>query len=140
LLRPLGGYLADRFGGTHVLIRLFAIAALLLLVVSALPPVAVMTTLFVLTMGTLGMANGAVFQLVPNRFPNQVGVVTGVVGAAGGLGGFMLPTVLGVARQWTGSYAGGFVIFAAAAIAASAAIALRRRSWIVVSVPEPASA
>ena len=46
-------------------------------------------------MGLLGMGNGAVFQLVPQRFPQEIGVITGIVGAAGGVGGFFLPTLLG---------------------------------------------
>jgi len=63
--------------------------------------------LFVLAMLALGMGNGAVFQLVPQRFPDRIGIVTGVVGAAGGLGGFFLPFVLGAVRDVTGSYAAG---------------------------------
>jgi NNP family nitrate/nitrite transporter-like MFS transporter len=55
------------------------------------------------------MGNGAVFQLVPQRFPERIGLVTGVVGAAGGLGGFLLPSALGVVRDATGSYAFGLV-------------------------------
>jgi MFS transporter, NNP family, nitrate/nitrite transporter len=136
-LRPLGGYLADRFGGSHVLVQLFIAAGVLLLAVSMLPPVWVMAALLFLTMATLGMGNGAVFQIVPNRFPHEVGVITGVVGAAGGIGGFMLPTVLGFVRQWTGSFAGAFIIFAAMALAASVAVTLRRRTWIEVALPQP---
>jgi len=60
-------------------------------------------------MGLLGMGNGAVFQLVPHRFPERMGIVTGVVGAAGGLGGFFLPSILGAVRQATGSYAPGLL-------------------------------
>ena len=58
-------------------------------------------------MGLLGMGNGAVFQLVPQRFADRIGIVTGVVGAAGGLGGFCLPSLLGAAKDVTGSYAPG---------------------------------
>jgi MFS transporter, NNP family, nitrate/nitrite transporter len=137
LMRPIGGYLADRVGGSQVLLQLFAAASIILFAVSMLPPVVVMIPLLFLTMSTLGMGNGAVFQLVPNRFANQVGVVTGVVGAAGGLGGFLLPTLLGLVRQWTGSFAGAFIIFAATALAASGAIALRRRTWIATGYPQP---
>jgi NNP family nitrate/nitrite transporter-like MFS transporter len=56
-----------------------------------------------------------VFQIVPHRFPKDIGVVTGIVGAAGGLGGFCLPSLLGTVRELTGSFAGGFVLFALAA-------------------------
>ena len=64
-------------------------------------------------MGLLGMANGAVFQLVPQRFANNMGIVTGIVGAAGGLGGFFLPSMLGAAKDATGSYAAGVMMLSA---------------------------
>jgi NNP family nitrate/nitrite transporter-like MFS transporter len=63
------------------------------------------------------MGNGAVFQLVPQRFPTRIGLVTGIVGAAGGLGGFFLPSVLGVVKDATGVYTGGLLLFAAAFLA-----------------------
>src|SRR5262249_7259192 len=69
------------------------------------------TALMFLAMGLLGMGNGAVFQLVPQRFAREIGVITGIVGAAGGLGGFFLPMLLGALKQLTGSFAGGFLIF-----------------------------
>jgi NNP family nitrate/nitrite transporter-like MFS transporter len=65
-------------------------------------------------MGVLGMGNGAVFQLVPQRFPDRIGLVTGVVGAAGGLGGFFLPTLLGSIKDLTGQYTIG--LFGVAAL------------------------
>jgi NNP family nitrate/nitrite transporter-like MFS transporter len=136
LLRPLGGYLADRLGGSQVLIRLFLIAAALLVGVASGPPLVAAAALLFLTLSTLGMGNGAVFQLVPNRFPNQVGVITGIVGAAGGLGGFVLPTLLGLIRQGTGSYAVGFVLVAAAAACSAIALVVRGRAWAGLAVSE----
>jgi NNP family nitrate/nitrite transporter-like MFS transporter len=110
-LRPVGGYLADRFGGIRMLTLLYLAAGLLLLGMAALPSLAVGTVLMFLAMGMLGMGNGSVFQLVPQRFAREIGVVTGIVGAAGGVGGFFLPTLLGSLKEWTGTFAGGFVIF-----------------------------
>jgi len=81
------------------------------------------------TMGTLGMGNGAVFQVVPQRFPSAVGPMTGLVGAAGGLGGFLLPFALGSLQGSTGTFAAGFVVFAAAAVVASLAVRGRQRAW-----------
>jgi NNP family nitrate/nitrite transporter-like MFS transporter len=63
------------------------------------------------------MGNGAVFQLVPQRFAREIGVATGVIGAVGGLGGFCLPMLLGTTMQATGSFRGGFVVLAVAAAA-----------------------
>jgi NNP family nitrate/nitrite transporter-like MFS transporter len=81
--------------------------------VAVLPPVAVVVVLLFFGMGMLGMGNGAIFQMVPQRFPDRIGVVTGVVGAAGGLGGFFLPTLLGALRDVTGTYATGLAALAA---------------------------
>src|SRR5205085_4386427 len=80
--------------------------------VASTPPLAIAVALLFAGMGMLGMGNGAVFQLVPQRFPDRMGIATGLVGAAGGLGGFFLPTLLGLARDLTGSYASGLVLFA----------------------------
>ena len=92
LLRPLGGRLADRIGGLAVLTSVYGVAAALLLFVSGLPPAGAAGAAFVVCMGTLGVGNGAVFQLVGLRFGERIGVLTGLVGAAGGLGGFFLPS------------------------------------------------
>jgi NNP family nitrate/nitrite transporter-like MFS transporter len=75
------------------------------------------------------MDNGAVFQLVPQRFPKEIGVITGIVGAAGGVGGFFLPTFLGGVKQLTGSFAGGFAIFAFIGIGCAAALLYISRAW-----------
>jgi MFS transporter, NNP family, nitrate/nitrite transporter len=128
-LRPVGGYLADRFGGIRVLTALYVGVALFMTGLAALPPVEVATLFLLFGMGCLGMGNGSVFQLVPQRFPDEIGVLTGVVGAAGGVGGFFLPTLLGALKQTTGSFAGGFLIFAVAAFASAAALVYVSRSW-----------
>ena len=55
-----------------------------------------------------GLGNGATFQLVPHRWKGRTGVMTGIIGAAGGIGGFYLPVIMGMARESTGSYQLGF--------------------------------
>lgn len=112
-LRPVGGLLADRLSGTSVLSGVLGLAAALLLFVSGLPPRVETEIAFVATMGTLGVGNGAVFQLVGLRFSERIGAMTGLVGAAGGLGGFLLPFGLGFAKQLGGSYGLGLAILAA---------------------------
>src|SRR5262245_50384346 len=121
-LRPLGGYWADRIGGIQLLSILYFAIGGVMLDMATMPPLVWGTLLMVLTVGLLGLGNGAVFQLVPQRFAKEIGVVTGIVGAAGGVGGFLLPMVLGAAKQWTGGFGFGVVIFAF--IAVSAAISL----------------
>jgi NNP family nitrate/nitrite transporter-like MFS transporter len=80
-------------------------------------------------MASLGMGNGAVFQLVPQRFDRDVGLMTGLVGMTGGFGGFYLAASLGYAKQFTGSYAFGFLVFAGLALAAWGGINAVRLRW-----------
>jgi NNP family nitrate/nitrite transporter-like MFS transporter len=129
-LRPLGGYLADRVGGTSVLTAVYGTGAALLLFASALPALGAAAVAFCLVMGTFGIGNGAVFQLVGLRYREKVGVVTGIVGAAGGLGGFFLPTILGTARDAFGSYGPGIGAIAAVAAVALAGTLVVRGTWI----------
>jgi MFS transporter, NNP family, nitrate/nitrite transporter len=128
-LRPLGGHLADRFGGIRMLTVLYLGVGVAMLGLSALPPLAWGTLLLFAGMGLLGMGNGAVFQLVPQRFPDEIGVITGIVGAAGGLGGFFLPNLLGGLKQWTGSFGGGFLTFALVGVGCAAALVYVSRAW-----------
>lgn len=128
--RPVGGYLADRFGGVKVLSFLYGLTALCMLGVSSLPPLSVTTFLLVTGMMCLGMGNGSVFQLVPLRYRNDIGSVTGIVGASGAVGGFILPMVLGVLKDVTGSYGLGFFIFSlAAGMAMFLVQTIYRRIW-----------
>ena len=113
LLRPVGGWLADRLGGYRVLLVLLLGVGGCLAAASRLPPVPIVLTLLFLAVGCLGMGNGAVFQLVPQRFAGRMGLITGLVGAAGGLGGFFLPTMLGALRDRFGSYGPGLFVLAA---------------------------
>jgi NNP family nitrate/nitrite transporter-like MFS transporter len=128
-LRPVGGYLADRIGGVRLLLVLYVGVGFVLCGVAALPPVWVAAGLLAVTMGMLGMGNGAVFQVVPQRFPKEIGVLTGLVGAAGGVGGFFLPNLLGVLKRWTGSYGTGFAVFAAAALLAAVLVRVVAWGW-----------
>lgn len=129
LVRPLGGALADRIGGVKVLMMVFVVAAAALTGVSVAPAVAGAMALFVLAMLALGIGNGSVFQLVPQRFCAEIGVMTGLVGMAGGIGGFYLASSLGLAKQWTGSFAPGFLVFAGLAVAAFVGIVAVKDNW-----------
>lgn len=110
-MRPIGGTLSDKIGGRTILVWVFPAVAFfgLLLSVAHIVP---------FTIGALGMAaaiglgNGAVFKLVPEFFPEAIGTVTGLVGAAGGLGGFFPPLVVGAIKKSTDSYAYGFLLLA----------------------------
>jgi len=128
-VRPIGGLLADRFGGVKCLLVLYGIVAGLMFFVGQLPLLPWSTVSLFLGMGTLGMGNGAVFQLVPQRFQREIGVVTGVVGAAGGLGGFFLPSLLGLLKDFTGSYGTGFLVFSLAASSCVGILTYVQRDW-----------
>ncbi len=130
MVRPMGGALADRFGGIRTLTFVYALAAVLLGIIATGPatlPVAV--ALFIAVVGTLGVGNGAVFQLVPQRFRKEIGVMTGLVGFGGGVGGFYLASSLGIAKQMTGSASAGFLIFAALALVALAGLTIVKSRW-----------
>ncbi|WP_121611043.1 MFS transporter [Mesobacillus foraminis] len=127
--RPVGGMLADKIGGIRVLSLLFLGVCLCMIGVSQLPTIFLVTALLFTGMMCLGMGNGAVFQLVPQRFQKEMGMVTGIVGAAGGIGGFFLPTLLGVLKETTGTYASGFLTFAVIAIAAFGILSLAGLAW-----------
>jgi NNP family nitrate/nitrite transporter-like MFS transporter len=130
LVRPLGGALADRIGGIRTLSLVYTIAALALFVVGTnLPTALSAAAVFVVAMLALGMANGAVFQLVPQRFREEIGVMTGLVGMAGGVGGFYLASSLGFARQYMGHYAAGFFIFGGLALLALVGLSSVKRRW-----------
>jgi NNP family nitrate/nitrite transporter-like MFS transporter len=127
--RPIGGWLSDRAQASTVLTVAFAGIGLDAVGLSwqATDPAIVPVTLFCLSMaGFLGMGNGAVFKLVPHQFPHSTGSVTGIVGAAGGLGGFFPPLVLGIVKDATGTFTMAFVFLVAFAwMSAGLALSMR---------------
>ena len=130
MVRPVGGAVADRVGGARALTALYAVAACAFAAVSTgLSTVWLALPVFIVGMLALGMGNGAVFQLVPQRFGREIGVMTGLVGMTGGVGGFYLASSLGTSRQLTGGYGAGFLLFALLAVAALVSIAGVRRRW-----------
>lgn len=108
LMRPVGGILADRIGGATILLRIFPFVAVMALFM-ACPKMATFTIGALGMAAAIGLGNGAVFKLAPEYFPKEVGVVTGLVGAAGGLGGFFPPLLLGMVKQNLGIYWPGFI-------------------------------
>jgi len=130
ILRPVGGGVADKMGGIKALYIFFGIV-LVLVALSGfvhLPFWVAIAVLFVI-MASLGMANGAVFQLVPQRFGKDIGIMTGLIGAAGGIGGTFLVKTLGWAKGTFDSYSIGFFIFAGLVLLAISAISLVKTRW-----------
>ncbi|MEO8417426.1 MAG: nitrate/nitrite transporter [Methylophilaceae bacterium] len=130
LVRPIGGYIADRAGGIRTLLVMYGLAATLLLVMSlGQTNLAASLLVIIPVMAALGMGNGAVFQLVPQRFRKEIGVMTGLVGMAGGIGGFYLAASLGWFKQATGSYQIGLLIFAGLAVLAIIGLTGVKTRW-----------
>jgi NNP family nitrate/nitrite transporter-like MFS transporter len=130
MVRPVGGAIADRVGGVWTLAIVYLVAATAFAVVSiGLPSVFLALPIFAIGMLSLGIGNGAVFQLVPQRFGAEIGIMTGLVGMAGGIGGFYLASSLGLCKQFTGTYQVGFLVFAGIALIASAGITQFSVRW-----------
>ncbi len=130
VLRPVGGSTADKIGGVKSLYFFYGMVALLVTITATikLPFFMAIFVLF-LIMANLGMANGAVFQLVPQRFGKDIGIMTGLVGCAGGLGGTALIKTLGWSKGTFGGYTEGFLIFGAVVLVAIVGLSAVKTRW-----------
>jgi NNP family nitrate/nitrite transporter-like MFS transporter len=151
LFRPVGGYVADRIGGIAALTVLFAIVSIAYFTAAFLPgaappigpdgkdavwtlaemPAATWIAVLLFSGGvlSLGMGNGAVFQLIPQRFAREIGTVTGLVGCAGGIGGFFLAKTLGLSKSVTGDFGAGFLFVSLLACIGLAGLMLVKQRW-----------
>jgi NNP family nitrate/nitrite transporter-like MFS transporter len=128
--RPVGGWLADRFTAVPVLLGAPGVVAVGAIAVSFEPSLGVAAVFFLAMAAALGVGNGAVFALVGVAVPPaQVGSVTGVVGAAGGLGGFLPPIIMGAVYGATESYAIGLMLLSDVAFAGLVYVALKIRPY-----------
>ena len=109
---------------------LYAVASMAFATIATgISSIVLVMPVFILGMLCLGMGNGAVFQLVPQRFAKEIGVMTGLVGMTGGVGGFYLASSLGYSKQYTGGYGLGFLIFALLAAVALVCLTKVRGRW-----------
>jgi len=130
VLRPVGGNIADKIGGVKSLYIFFGAVAALAVVIAVIKlPFWLAIVVLFLIMANLGMANGAVFQLVPQRFGKDIGIMTGIIGAAGGLGGTALIKTLGWSKGAFDGYMAGFLIFAGVVLVAIAGISFVKTRW-----------
>jgi NNP family nitrate/nitrite transporter-like MFS transporter len=150
--RPVGGLIADHVGGIRTLLCLFCVVAVAYLAASQMPagpapidggsgvvagwslgamPGVAWRSVGIFSVGVLclGMGNGAVFQLLPQRFRSEIGIMTGLVGCMGGVGGFFLAKALGTSKEMTGSFADGFLLFSFLVVAGLAALFSVRKRW-----------
>jgi len=130
VLRPIGGAIADKMGGVKSLYIFFGIVVAMTTLNALLTlPFNLAILVFFITMANLGMANGAVFQLVPQRFARDIGVMVGIIGAAGGLGGTALIKTLGWSKDTFDGYSAGFLIFAGVTVIAIVGISMVKTRW-----------
>jgi len=130
VLRPVGGAIADKMGGIKSLYIFFGVVTFLVSInaLVTLPFWLAIVVLFAI-MANLGMANGAVFQLVPQRFGKDIGIMTGIIGASGGIGGTALIQTLGWSKSAFDGYSAGFLIFAVVLLVALSGISLVKTRW-----------
>ncbi|MDQ3000726.1 MAG: NarK/NasA family nitrate transporter [Fibrobacterota bacterium] len=130
MFRPIGGTVADRVGGVRALQVMYVMVVLTMLGVAVLPTsLALSLSFFIVGMMAMGMGNGAVFQLLPQRFQKEIGTLTGLVGMAGGVGGFYLASSLGLSKQLTGDYRMGFLMYAFMGVCAFGVLFKVKMRW-----------
>jgi MFS transporter, NNP family, nitrate/nitrite transporter len=140
MVRPVGGWIADRVSGVRaLLVLLLGIALCNLSFAALMPPLAGGVALLFALYVCFGLGNGATFQLVPQRFRGKTGLMTGIIGAAGGIGGFYLPVVMGIARESAGSYQLGFVTFGVLASLAFLLVLGLQQQWLSWALPGSAA-
>jgi NNP family nitrate/nitrite transporter-like MFS transporter len=129
-LRIVGGYLADRIGGIVTLSIVFLVVIAALLATSTQPSLTLTTLLFMLCFSALGAGNGALFQLVPLRWPLNTAVAGSMIGEIGALGGAILPNAMGLSKTYTGSFATGFIVYAVLACGVLAVLQIVQQKWV----------
>ena len=129
-LRVVGGWISDRVGGVNTLtIVLITIAATLVMTGMAGGSLVATTLLIILCFAALGAGNGALFQLVPLRWPLSTAVAGSMIGEIGALGGGLVPSAMGLSKQYTGTYMWGFIVFAVLAIAMLGMLRVMQLRW-----------
>ncbi|GIP56007.1 nitrate/nitrite transporter [Paenibacillus vini] len=116
-LRPVGGWLADRFNSLFLLVGVFSLFTVAAIVLAFSPTIALYTVGCLAIAVSAGIGNGVIFKLVPQYFNKQAGIVNGIVSMMGGLGGFFPPLMLSLIHSMTGQYSIGFMLLSQVALA-----------------------
>ncbi|MBI5194545.1 MAG: NarK/NasA family nitrate transporter [Nitrospirae bacterium] len=128
-VRVLGGYVSDKIGGINTLSGVFIIIIAMMLFGATLPSLVTTTIMFMICFAALGAGNGSLFQLVPLRWPKTTAVAGSMIGEVGALGGAILPNAMGLSKQYTGTFAYGFIVFAVLAACVLIMLRIAQRSW-----------
>ena len=129
LARPIGGAISDRIGGIRSLHVYYTVACLALVAGGLITNLWLNVAVFFIACGAFGMGNGSVFQLLPQRFGKELGLMTGLVGCGGGLGGFLLANMMGQSKQHFGNYLTGLLVFASLCLFALIGLTLVKTRW-----------
>ena len=129
LARPIGGGISDRIGGIRSLYIYYSVACVALVCGGLISSMWLNVVAFCIACGAFGMGNGSVFQLLPQRFGKELGLMTGLVGCGGGMGGFLLANMMGQSRERTGSYLTGLLIFAGLCLLALGGLTQVKKRW-----------
>lgn len=129
-LRVVGGWISDRWGGVNTLSLVLAVVAVSLAAIGFAGGSLVATTLLMmLCFAALGAGNGALFQLVPLRWPTATAVAGSMIGEIGALGGGLVPSSMGISKQYLGSYSFGFFLFAGLALLVLGVMRVMQIRW-----------
>ncbi len=129
-VRVAGGWISDRWGGVNTLTLVLVLVAICLCSVGFVTGSLVGTTLLLmLCFAALGAGNGALFQLVPLRWPTTTAVAGSMIGEIGALGGGLVPNAMGLSKQYLGTYAWGFVLFGVLSLAMLSVMRVMQIRW-----------
>jgi len=128
-IRAVGGYAADRVGGVAALCVVLMAVIGTFLALTATPSLVITTVLFMVCFAALGAGNGALFQMVPLRWPANTAVASSMIGEIGALGGAILPNAMGLSKQYTGGFATGFLFYAAFSALVLAGLFAWQKKW-----------
>jgi NNP family nitrate/nitrite transporter-like MFS transporter len=128
-IRAVGGWVSDRVGGINTLTWVLVVVMVSVLITGSVSSLAATTLLFMFCFAALGAGNGALFQLVPLRWPTTTAVAGSMIGEVGALGGGLIPNAMGLSKQYTGSYFYGFLTFAVVAAIMLAMLRVMQIRW-----------
>lgn len=128
-VRVVGGWISDRWGGVNALTLMFIVITVCMFAASFQLGLVSTTILFMVCFAAFGAGNGALFQLVPLRWPLATAIAGSMIGEIGALGGSVIPNVMGLSKQNTGSFQWGFIIFMALAFSALVVLRVAQRKW-----------
>ncbi len=128
-IRVIGGHVADRMGGITTLTHVMGIIIFMMIITGFQSNIVATTIFFMICFAMLGAGNGALFQLVPLRWPTTTAIAGSMIGEIGALGGGFIPNAMGLSKEYTGTFFWGFAAFSLIAITAFVVLRVAQRKW-----------